>query len=61
MDHQVGRVLDAIEEAGQADNTVVMFIGDHGLHVRDYLFMALLIHSIITGWGTFDVGKVHSF
>ena len=34
MDHQVGRVLSAIEEAGLADNTVIMFIGDHGLHVR---------------------------
>ena len=34
MDHQVGRVLSAIEEAGLADNTVVMFVGDHGFHVR---------------------------
>ena len=34
MDHQVGRVLSAIEEAGQADNTVVMFVGDHGFHVK---------------------------
>ena len=30
MDHQVGRVLAAVEEKGLADNTVVMFIGDHG-------------------------------
>ena len=35
MDHQVGRVLGAIEEAGLADNTVVMFVGDHGFHVRE--------------------------
>ena len=33
MDHQVGRVLGAVEENGLSDNTVVMFIGDHGLHV----------------------------
>ena len=32
----MGRVLSAIEEAGLADNTVVMFVGDHGLHVRFY-------------------------
>ena len=30
MDQQVGRVLAAVEENGLADNTVVMFIGDHG-------------------------------
>ena len=30
-------MLSAIEEAGLADNTVVMFVGDHGLHVRIYV------------------------
>ena len=29
-------MISAIEEAGLADNTVVMFVGDHGLHVRFY-------------------------
>ena len=33
MDHQVGRALAAVEESGLADSTVVMFVGDHGLHV----------------------------
>ena len=33
MDSLVGRVVDALEEAGVADHTVIMFIGDHGLHV----------------------------
>ena len=33
MDHQVGRALAALEQSGLADTTVVMFIGDHGLHV----------------------------
>ena len=28
-------MLGAIEEAGLADNTVVMFVGDHGFHVRE--------------------------
>lgn len=30
IDEQVGRVLDALEESGVADDTVVMFISDHG-------------------------------
>ena len=30
IDEQVGRVLDALEEAGLAENTVVAFISDHG-------------------------------
>ena len=36
MDHQLGRVLDAVEESGAAENTVIMFIGDHGLHVGEH-------------------------
>jgi uncharacterized sulfatase len=30
VDHQVGKVLDAIDKAGIADNTVVILTGDHG-------------------------------
>lgn len=30
IDEQVGRVLDCLEEQGIADNTVVIFISDHG-------------------------------
>lgn len=30
VDADVGRVLDALEETGQADNTVVIFTADHG-------------------------------
>ncbi len=30
VDEQIGRVLDALEETGLADHTVVMFISDHG-------------------------------
>ena len=36
MDHQLGRVLDAVEEAGAAEDTVIMFIGDHGLHMGEH-------------------------
>jgi uncharacterized sulfatase len=30
MDEQIGRILDFLEEAGQAENTVVVFTSDHG-------------------------------
>ena len=36
MDHQLGRVMDAVEEAGVAEDTVIMFIGDHGLHMGEH-------------------------
>ena len=36
MDQQVGRVVKAVEDAGLADNTVIMFIGDHGLHMGEH-------------------------
>ncbi|MGL5095342.1 MAG: sulfatase-like hydrolase/transferase, partial [Planctomycetia bacterium] len=38
MDAQVGRVLDALADAGSADDTVVVFLGDHGyeLGVRNW-------------------------
>ena len=34
QDRYFGELLDALEATGQADNTVVVFVGDHG----DYLF-----------------------
>jgi len=30
MDDQIGRLLDAVREAGQEDNTIVMFMSDNG-------------------------------
>jgi arylsulfatase A-like enzyme len=35
VDAQIGRVLDAIEASGQADNTVVVVWGDHGYHLGE--------------------------
>ncbi|MFH0944338.1 MAG: sulfatase, partial [Planctomycetota bacterium] len=36
MDHHVGRVLDALEELGVYDNTVVVITGDHGEGLGDH-------------------------
>jgi len=33
MDTQIGKVLDALEDSGQADNTLIIFTSDHGLAV----------------------------
>jgi arylsulfatase A-like enzyme len=31
MDQQIGRVLDALQASGKADNTLIVFVSDHGL------------------------------
>jgi choline-sulfatase len=36
MDHQVGRVLDALEKSGKASNTYVILTADHGLSVGEH-------------------------
>jgi iduronate 2-sulfatase len=40
MDAQVGKVLDALEKSGQADNTIVVFTSDHGYHLGEHDFWA---------------------
>jgi len=40
MDAQVGKVLDALQRSGQADNTIVVFTSDHGYHLGEHDFWA---------------------
>jgi arylsulfatase A-like enzyme len=36
LDAQVGRVLDALEQNGLKDNTIVVFTSDHGYHMGEH-------------------------
>jgi iduronate 2-sulfatase len=36
LDAQVGRVLDALEKQGLADDTIVVFTSDHGYHMGEH-------------------------
>ena len=66
IDDQVGRILDALEESGQRDNTVVIFmsdhgetLGDHGLIQKGCRFYEGLVHvPLILSWpGQFAAGS----
>lgn len=37
MDHQIGRILNALEENQLMDNTVILFVSDHGEMLGDHL------------------------
>jgi len=49
MDHEVGRILDALEKSGKASNTYIFFSADHGLAVGHHGLMGkqnLFDHSL---------------
>ena len=39
MDEQIGRILDALDASGKADNTYIFFTADHGLAVGEHGMM----------------------
>ena len=39
IDHNVGRMLDALEESGQRENTLVIYMSDHGEMLGDHGLM----------------------
>ena len=36
IDHEVGRILNALDESGQRENTIVIFMSDHGEMLGDH-------------------------
>ena len=36
VDHSVGRILDAVDRAGMNDNTIIVFVSDHGDYLGDH-------------------------
>ncbi len=36
LDAQIGLILDALEETGEADRTIVLFFSDHGFHLGEH-------------------------
>jgi len=49
LDEQIGRILSELEENGQAENTIVVYVADHGLSVGQHGLMGkqnLYDHSI---------------
>lgn len=45
MDAQVGKVLQALEDEGLTDNTIVIFTSDHGFHLGEHQFwMKVSLH-----------------
>ena len=58
IDDQVGRLLDHLEQSGQADNTLVIFMSDHGEMLGDhgiywkgpYMYECALRVPLIVSW-----------
>ena len=58
IDVQAGRILDALDQSGQRDNTIVIFmsdhgemLGDHGMYLKGPYFYESAIHvPLIVSW-----------
>lgn len=57
IDHEVGRMLAALEASGQAENTIVVFmsdhgemLGDHGIYLKGPHFYEAAIHAPLIVW-----------
>lgn len=66
VDTEVGRMLQALEETGQADNTIVIFmsdhgemLGDHGIYLKGpYFYDGLTRVPLMIRWpGRFQAGR----
>lgn len=66
LDHEFGRLLDALEASGEAENTIVIFtadhgetLGDHGLVLKGCRFMEGLVRvPLIIAWpGHYKAGQ----
>ncbi len=67
LDVQIGRLLDALEASGQAENTIVLFhsdhgelLGDHGCYPKGPRLYDPAIHvPLLISWpGTIEAGRV---
>lgn len=58
LDREVGRILAALEESGQADNTIVVFhsdhgemLGDHGIYLKGgYFYEPMIKVPLLFSW-----------
>jgi arylsulfatase A-like enzyme len=58
VDWSVGKIMQALEESGQSDNTLIIFTSDNGSPARDGTDQSGPIGSVITNFGHHANGKL---